>query len=217
MPDLVSAIYDTAIDNAVVALQEAHSFLVKCATAAGDRISHQPQFWGIAAKRLSVDLRPSDAPRLIGKSQERFVEVINMSATVERLVAFLVWCSHRYPEATVGQCHPSTSADPTGNDLVLHDRRGVALVRCEVCDVVSSKAHQNNKERKDLANLGCAHAVPVDGVDRYICTSPEFAVALASPGRRWSALHYRYDLIQLSDPAETVALLVRPANHPRAS
>lgn len=94
---------------------------------------------------------------------------------------------------------------------MLVDGTAVVKVRCEVCDVASSNAGQNKKEKNDLKILGCAEIVPVDGVDRFTATSSEFAAALTSPKRKWSMLHYRYDPIHTGSPQKTVMLKLMSA------
>lgn len=83
-----------------------------------------------------------------------------------------------------------------GNDLVIVDPDGRIAIRCEVCDVASTNARSNNKEKKDIRKLGCNLVVPQDGISRFICTSPEFANALTDGLRNWNAKPYRYELIE---------------------
>ena len=80
------------------------------------------------------------------------------------------------------------------------------VVRCGVCDIVSQRAGSNGKEQKDLESLGCADGIPADGVRRFICTSPEFAQAIASPDRKWEERHYRYRRFAGGDEAGTELL-----------
>ena len=154
---------------------------------------------------------PQDSS-LVGKVSERFAEVVNIAATMERLLDTLQWFQEnpQYGALVVGECHPSTSDDADGNDIVLRSLEGAVRVRCEVCDVVSSCPGQNGKEKSDLKNLGCEAAVPEDGVDRYIATSPEFAEALASSARKWKDKPYRYEVILTAGDESTHLLQIRP-------
>ena len=131
-----------------------------------------------------------------------------MAATMERLLDALKWFRNHpdYRSLRVRECHPSTSDDSSGNDIVLESADGIAKVRCEVCDVVSKNAAQNRKEKKDIRNLGCETGVPSDGVSRYIATSPEFAEALSSLRRKWNQKPYRYKSICAGADCDTTLL-----------
>ena len=144
----------------------------------------------------------------LGKKGERFAEVVNMAATMERLLDALTWFWNHpdYRSLRVRECHPSTSDDSSGNDIVLESADGIVKVRCEVCDVVSRNAAQNLKEAKDIRKLGCETGVPPDGVSRYIATSPEFAQALSSPVRKWNQKPYRYKSICAGADCDTKLL-----------
>ena len=120
-------------------------------------------------KRLEIDVPFGEG--LVGKSEEKYVEVINILATAERTVSALKWLGNEFPGSLVQECHASTSDGKEGNDIVLVNLEGAVSVRCEVCDVVASKAGQNGKEKKDLKNLGCTLSVPDDNIRRFIATS----------------------------------------------
>lgn len=209
MPHLVKPIRNTRLDEALAQVRAAHLAIVKSAREqararlAGGALSS----WGADAKRLTVNLES------VGKPVERFVEVLNMAATMERLIDALAWFTAHpeYERLTVQQCHPTTSDDKSkgggehGNDLVLVDDAERVRVRCEICDVVSGRGDSNNKEPKDLESLGCAGGVPADGVERFLVTSGEFAGWLVGPRRRWADKDYRYELIAL--PGTTTKLL----------
>ncbi len=171
--------------------------------------------WGCSVKRSRVKLGKGDAPPLIGKTEEKFSEVINIVATVERLMDAIEWFAAQPQNKghSILECHPSTSADVGGNDLVIIDRDRQIVIRCEVCDVVSSNAGSNNKEKKDIRSLGCDEFVPQDGVSRYICTSPEFATALANSKRKWGVKPYRYELIETIDSSSTHMLMLKSASN----
>jgi hypothetical protein len=74
-----------------------------------------------------VKLTEGDVPQLIGKVQEKFGEVINIAATVERLIDAIDWFA-RQPDNhgfTIFECHPSTSDEASGNDrpIIFPNRR----------------------------------------------------------------------------------------------
>ncbi|MBY0232325.1 MAG: hypothetical protein K2W96_23860 [Gemmataceae bacterium] len=213
MPHLVNPLRDISYAEAIQKLEAAHAFLV---LRAGEQIaasSIPAARWGIDAKRLDVDLDRASRPKaLIGKVTERFGEIVNMTATIERMLALLRWLSRHkeFQRLQIIQCHPSTSDDEGGNDLVLATSELAVVVRCEVCDVASRKASSNGKEASDLLKLGCESVVPQDGVTRFICTAREFAEGLSSTGRHWWNYPYRYELIELGDDVDTCLLRIVP-------
>jgi hypothetical protein len=212
MPHLVNPMFDVSYAVAIQQLETAHSFLVQRAREATAISSLSASKWGIEVKRLVVDLDTANRPALIGKQNERFGEVVNMVATIERLIPALQWfCQDIYfQQLRVRECHPSASDKDSGNDLVLVNSAGAEVVRCEVCDVASDRASSNGKEKKDIHNLGCDNGVPQDGIARFICTAREFARALTSRHRKWSGCAYRYQLVELRDSADTCMLRVIP-------
>lgn len=212
MAHLINAIYDTSIPSAIIALQETHALIVERAIATQTQINVEPIAWGENFKRLEVFLPSGKA--LIGKSKEKFVEIVNILATLERTLAALEWLSTKYPACILRECHPSTSDDVGGNDIVLINIKGETLVRCEVTDVISSNAGQNNKEKNDLKKLECKNVVPDDSICRYIATSKEFANALSSPSRKWKTKHYRYARHETGLPNETVILEIKTRKQP---
>ena len=204
MPHIIETIYGSSIDDAVDLLEQTHQLIVDCAITSQSNLSTETLSWGVNIKRLEVPLPCGQL--LVGKPREKFVEIINILATTERTISALKWLFLTYPEAQIRECHPSTSDDSGGNDIVLTDNQGNILVRCEVCDVASSNAAQNNKEKKDLKNLGCETAIPDDSIKRYIATSYEFAKALSSLNRKWNKMHYRYILHSTEAGDQTVML-----------
>ena len=181
--------------------------LVERAVAAQRNLDFGQSSWGICIKRLEVKLPQGEF--LVGKSSEKFVELINILATSERTLSALHWFSKHYGNSIVRECHASTSDDKDGNDIVLVDRQtNRVLVRCEVTDVASSSPSQNNKEKKDLTNLGCLEYVPSDGVDRFIATSSEFGRALANPKRKWHLMHFQYEIIYTNYSDQTALLKI---------
>lgn len=211
MAHLIETIVDKPIGDAIESLRQAHDLIVEQAIQAQKKIGIKDGSWGLEFKRLDVALPKGES--LVGKGSERFVEIINILATTERTISALVWLSIEFPNAVVSECHASTSSDHEGNDIVLVEevsRR--VMVRCEVTDVISSRAGQNGKEKKDIQSLGCASSVPDDGVVRYIATSFEFSQALASKSRKWGNMHYRYIPHDIECSDQTVMLEVVKAH-----
>jgi len=206
MKHLVTTFADLPLPDARRQLIEAHDFLVARCLDALAAIPKTGPLWGIQMKRLRVDLQTTGRPAIVCKDAERFGEVVNMVATLERLIAALGWFEQQ-PEChglRVKECHPSTSSAKGSNDLMLEDDKGRVAMRCEVCDVASSSAGQNGKERKDIESLGCTNSVPADGVRRFICTSPEFARAIQSGKRQWEQRQHRYREFAVGDQGNTV-------------
>jgi len=214
MPHVVEPFTNTSFDDALQRLRAAQRYLVSRAKATITASDFDQSCWGTSVKRSPVALNVGDFPPLIGKVDERLVEVINIAATVERLIDAIEWFSKqpKNEHCSIFECHPSTSDETNGNDLVIIDSNGQIVARCEVCDVASSNPGSNNKETKDIRNLGCDESVPQDGVERYICTAPEFANALASSKRKWDLKPYRYRLIETGSASGTCMLLIEPAD-----
>jgi hypothetical protein len=208
MPHLIKSFEEKAIKDGLADLRAAHDFLVDRAKSSLKEFEAINPPWGINAKRISVNLQCEKRPILIGKDEEKLSEVINMAATAERLIDVLEWFG-RKEEFSIHECHPSTSDNEGGNDLVLKIDKKTA-VRCEVCDVISDNAGSNGKEKKDLQNLGCGVNVPDDGVERYICTSNEFASALTGENRKWQSKQYRYGPPTICGVDTVLLLLVQP-------
>ena len=207
MAHLIPEIRGVSLEDAIESVTQSHREIVASAREAVLELDQHESTWGIEAKRLLVKF-PSDAEELgLGKEEERFAEVMNMAATIERLLDALRWFqNHRdYGSLRVRECHPTTSNDSSGNDIVLESADGIVKVRCEVCDVVSKLP---KKEAKDIKNLGCEDGVPSDGVSRYIATSPEFAQALASRARKWNQKPYRYKSICAGAGCDTKLLML---------
>lgn len=205
---LVAPMKGSSLSEVRRSLEFAHDYLVECCGRAVASLPVDRKHWGLDMKRLQVVIPDTNRPSLVTKNQERFTEVVNMLATMERLQAALSWFEQHeeFAHLSVLACHPSTSSEPGSNDLVLGSSEGNCVVRCEVCDVVSSAAGQNGKERKDLASLGCAQGVPDDGVRRFLCTSSEFSQALQNSRRKWEKCNYRYREFRVGDPGNTVLM-----------
>ena len=213
MPHVVEPFKNASFGDALQSLRAAQRYLVSRAKVAINASDFDESRWGTSVKRSLVRLNVGEVPPLIGKSEEKLGEVINIAATVERLIDAIDWFAVQpHSEGySILVCHPSTSDEAGGDDLVIVDSKGEIAIRCEVCDVASSSAGSNNKETKDIRNLGCDEAVPDDGVPRYICTAPEFANALASAKRKWGSKPYRYRLTETGSTAGTCMLLIVPA------
>ncbi len=207
MAHLIETIRGSSIPNAIDALRRAHSFIVNQAITAQANIGTDPSTWGSSLKRIEVLLPANE--ELIGKTSEKFVEVINILATTERTISALMWLSREYPDCLLRECHASTSDDVGGSDIVLVDKNLSVIARCEVTDVISSNAGQNKKEKKDLKNLGCEYQVPADETARYIATSTEFATALTSMNRNWHSMHYRYIKHETNFTDQTILLEIK--------
>jgi len=208
MPHLIETIRDSSIPNAITALERTHRLIVDRAIATQADIGTDTISWGSSLKRLEVSLPVHE--ELVGKTSEKFVEVINILATTERTISALKWLSNEFPDSSLKECHASTSDDVGGNDIVLVDKNFNVIARCEVTDVISSNAAQNGKEKKDLKNLKCDVQVPIDSTARYIATSKEFANALTSPKRKWQNMHYRYLKHETNSKDQTILLEVKP-------
>jgi len=210
MAHLIKAIYDTTVPNAVNVLENTHELIVERAIATQNKIDTDSTTWGAQLKRLDVSLPSGEL--LVKRPKEKFVEIINILATVERTISALKWLSETYPTSILRECHPSTSDAIGGNDIVLTDISKNIIVRCEVTDVVSSNASQNGKEKTALKNLECANSVPDDSIFRYIATSAEFADALSSPNRKWDNMHYQYIRHETGLKNKTVLLEIKSKN-----
>jgi hypothetical protein len=216
MPHVIKPFANESFQNAIARLRSAHEHVVSQARDAIAKSETTGQCWGIAIKRHHVELDTRHESRLIGKTNEKLSEIINISATVERLIAAIEWFASHFGDdgSRILECHPSTSDEDDGNDLVIVNGNGEITVRCEVCDVASSNAGSNGKERKDIRNLGCNRRVPDDDVARYICTAPEFAAALTASRRKWDDKPYRYEMIELNDASESCLLhILAGVNH----
>lgn len=211
MGHLIRAYKRVAYGNLLSDLRDAHEHLVTAAVSAMTDLNQANPRWGIQFKRMHVEFGDS-RPECITKHRERLVEVVNMAATAERLIDSLSWFSSNLPfsEMSVLHCHPSTSSSDGTNDIVLGFLPSDCRAIIEVTDVASTSASQNNKELKDLANLGCASCIPEDGIRRFLCTSAEFAGALLAPQRKWNRRHYKYRSIAISN-SDTVLLEFGPA------
>jgi hypothetical protein len=219
MAHLIEPFRDASIADVIGALSGANDFLVERARAWATAMPAPGPAWGCTTKRTDVDLAGPGRPAVIGKTAERFVEVVNMIATVERLLGALQWFGSQAGAGplVVAYCHPTTSSSAGATDLALIGADGGTVALCEVCDVAAAKAAQNGKEKKALLALGCAPAPPADGVRRYICTSNEYARALAADRRSSAKWHHCYKAHPVGDAADTFLVEVLPLAVNRAS
>lgn len=105
---------------------------------------------GIALKRLTVD---------VGHRRERFAELVNQLATVERLLDVFIWLRSAHGDPHVVACHPTTSSNAAiglaglpDHDLVV-SRLQAPMMAVEVFDVVAVKRDSNRKLAGDLDRL----------------------------------------------------------------
>lgn len=207
MPHLIEPFCDCTLEEALSYLETAHDFIVE---RAEDSLRPLGRInpWGTVLKRRLVTLGSGHRPAAVGKLAETLGEIINITATVERLIAGISCLSKYFSDARVTKCHPSTSDTNGGSDLILGRVDGTELARAEVSDIVSETQDSNAKEASDLARLGCAVLVPDDDIRRFLITSSEFGRYLTRPRRRWVAKHYRYIIHEAGDSAGTLLLEV---------
>ncbi|MFN9295248.1 MAG: hypothetical protein ACK6EB_44805, partial [Planctomyces sp.] len=86
MPHVVQPFTNKTFAEAINLLRAAHEFLTARAKSALQASDADMACWGIALKRSSVDLSGDGIPSLIGKTEEKLGEVINIAATDERLI-----------------------------------------------------------------------------------------------------------------------------------
>ena len=203
--NLVKPILEALLPNAITEFRAVRDFLVAQTRAA---VASEHDQWAINIKRLIVDLRGTKRPALLGKEEEKLAEVLNVTASLERLIAALNWFSREegLRSLILAECRASAGGATDSYSIVLSNERGKTRVLCEVCDVASGVAVQLGKEREYLWRLGCQSTVPSDGVRRFICTSPEFAALVQKEQRDRQRIAHRYVLHQINDEAQTVLL-----------
>src|SRR5262245_48780373 len=123
MGHLITVVRHVGIEQALTELSAAHAFVVARAHATVSRVPTADPAWGAHVKRLEVDLRGPDRPALVQKEREKLAEVVNMLATVERMLSALRWFAKQEGlcNLEVAVCHPTTSSVIGENDLVLCD------------------------------------------------------------------------------------------------
>jgi len=200
------------LSNAHQMLEQAHDYLVSCVKANSPASPVNSRSWAIDEKRLDVQIAPSiggkTKPSIIGKSSEKFGELINILATVERLIDAIEWFQQQanFSNLSVRECHPSTSSTPGSCDLMLEDEYRNLLVLCEVSDIVAGGA--KTKERSDLKNLGVKPKFPSPfrPPHLFLCVSPEMAIVCTAPRRKWHVKNYKYQQHPTNGPNRTVLL-----------
>ena len=182
-------------------VQEAHDYLDRKGMEAVGKAQDTAgtRYWGAEIKRVRVFLPRDEWPKPLSPASEEhnLVEVMNQCATMERLLDALEWAQSGgsgLSESLVERCHPTTSSSlnhEDDHDLVLLGADG-AKAKFEVSDVSSSK-DGNNKEKKDLINLGVLREGKGTGMypelwpegRLFLVVSEEFAERLRKPTRAW--------------------------------
>jgi hypothetical protein len=205
---LVDPILETPLANAIDELRTVHGFLVAQAKVTVADAHEAGDHWTVEMQSLIVNLRGPNQPRLVGKEAEGLAELLNVTASLERLIVALTWFKscREFASLSVMQCYSSPGSAKNSNDIVLSDSHGKTTVRCDVRDVPSDSTGEAGKERKHLRSLGCEVRVPDDGVRRFICTSTEFAAVLRSEKRDWQNVPHRYVLQHANEAAQIVLL-----------
>ena len=161
-----------------MALAQVHTFIAGQAAlglaSQMGKATAATQTWGCDFKRIDIRFPPAHKSRRFTDSTgrihflveesvrcQKLIEVINQTATIERLMDCLRW-TMTHPSGLsrykIQLCHPTTSSDADGkddgldHDLVLADSAGTTAI-FEVSDVASSK-DGNRKAEKDLRSLG---------------------------------------------------------------
>lgn len=147
--------------------------------------------WGIRAKRTLVDL--TGAHPLVTSEKNPISELLNICATVERLLDALGWAIENGWAQSVLECSPTTSGVAGPSDIRTRGVEGEAWF--EVSDVVSAR-DGNRKLQTDLARLELATA----GVATFLVTSPSWE-------RRIQRLGFSYAKIP---PEDTIVARVTP-------
>jgi len=223
--NIINAYRDISISDLLQSLSDSHNFLVqKAQDELQSRIEDNDArtHWGRNVKRIVVKWKKSEIQELnIGKTEERFVELVNILATTERTLDALKFFAEKFgDDCNVVCCHASTSDDKNSvnkilpGDIVIETGEQTTIC-CEVNDVSSSRAGQNKKEESDLKSLGWyknGECSAPDKYESYIATSAEFAKALSSKGRKWSDKHYKYKSIVV-ESTDTVLLKIVPRHN----
>ena len=158
----------TTIDGAIDARKTAHKFVRRHAHQTLKKVACiEPNIsWGSSVKRKRVKFPlPDQRPILLryAADNHNLSELVNMCATVERLLGALVWAkANKLGGYVVKRCHPTTgnlkkdkrilSGD---NDLVL-TKKNARTARFEVTDISGVK-DKNRKIDADLKSLGAEH------------------------------------------------------------
>jgi hypothetical protein len=159
----------TNVATAISELRSAHEFVRLAAQRTLSNMFDVPvdRSWGATVKRRRVDLPVEGRPRLIEPESRshNFSELVNLCATVERLLDAMDWADNgELSQGEIECCHPTTGSnkidydpadspqdDPGDNDLVIV--KGGKRFRFEVSDI-SGRLDTNRKIPKDLNSLG---------------------------------------------------------------
>lgn len=178
-------------------LQAAHDAIV----ARAIRSTHDVEgpSWGIRAKRTPIDLTGTDP--MVTSERHPISELMNICATVERLLDALGWAIQNGWATSVLECNPSTSGVAGPPDLRTVGIEGEAWF--EVSDVVAAR-DGNRKLQLDLVRLERAPA--------------EVATFLvASPSWEQRIKHRRLTYSKISPEGTIVARVVRNPEPPTAA
>lgn len=150
-------------------LVKAHDFLTVNALPMMEKLAKvsSDQYWGTNIKRLPVEY--PECGILLAKgpaTKHNFAEVVNMCATVERLLDVLQWAmASEFADYQVEICHPTTGSHPLrlkngkfDNDLILV-KDGHQGARFEISDIAGDN-DGNHKEKRDLIGLGVLRKPP---------------------------------------------------------
>jgi hypothetical protein len=137
-------------------LESAHHFLARHGKTTLKEAAEldDAEGWGARVKRKGVSC-PSNDLVLVhhDKTQHNLAEVVNMCATVERLIDALTWAESEFMGWVVAFCHPTQTSGTGENDLVLMNPENKKRARFEVSDV-SGFTDGNAKIIQDLVSLG---------------------------------------------------------------
>jgi len=131
------------------------------------------QWWGIRAKRSPVDL--TNAHPLVTAEKHPIMGLLNICATVERLLDALAWAIGNGWADSVLECSPTTSGVAAPSDLRTSGEKGEAWF--EVSDVLSAR-DGTRKLQRDLARLQLAPA----SVAAFLVTSPSWEKRIQQRG-----------------------------------
>jgi hypothetical protein len=155
------------ISDGYDALLRAHDTLAVSAKLVLSKVDLESVDWGTKIKRLPVICQDAN-PLLVTGSKHNVSEVMNMCATVERLLDALKWArdSNEFTNYEIEICHPTTGATPEqdcngrpDNDLILIDEKNGMRARFEVTDSAKGKDTMK-KEKKDLTSLHVLRKFP---------------------------------------------------------
>jgi hypothetical protein len=182
---------ENQISESMSLLDSVHRFLVQRCTNFLKEHTHteQPKKWGIQFKRDGLVSLSEPEPKiraLIGKEKERFGEVLNMIANIERMLDGLRWFGENPEFSNLSVvCHPATSSrGQEGRQCNVELKSGTQIiVKCEITDIVSRNIAHNGKEKLMLKALGWEGGKPLHAARCFICTSSEFGSELRNASK----------------------------------